>query len=96
MNLSELQDHQPVRYRVGLHGRNSIEWRDWRDGELFLFRRETDLPKSMWRKSRSPRAGDILTIGVRVPSLPEFCGADYQGDGVFNNEDWNLQIKDLT
>lgn len=100
MKLSELQSQQTVKYRTGRDvGGDSIEpgWSEWKQGVLYIHRRDTDLPKKYRRgkvDSDKWKAGYILTLAVPDWGA-EYSQHDYCGKGVFLAEDWYLEIEGL-
>ena len=57
MKISELKNGQIVRYRIGIAGRERIEWDSWKTGPIFVQIRE-----KAYRK---------LKAGVVVIAVPE-------------------------
>lgn len=92
MTTADLQHGQLVRCRLGRHGREAIDWHPWREGRLYLQRR-TVLPRGAHR--RGLKLNDILTLTIEGCSWAEYSQQDYVGGGVFNAEDYNLQIEGL-
>jgi hypothetical protein len=93
MTPEELQNGQAITFRTGLAGRTGVIWGPWRTGVLYLVRRETALK----RKNPQPShlAGAILTLTVLDVHTAEFSQDDYCGEGVFNSEEYYLEIEGL-
>lgn len=91
MNLNSLKDDQLVEYRIGMCGANKIEWKNWQKGNLYLVRRQKDLPN---KQSRNRLAGQIITLTIKDAVCPDFGENDFLSDfGYFSCEDWVLEIK---
>ena len=81
MKISELQDGQVVRSRVGKHGDHAPDWQEWGDHTLYVQRTKT---------------GEICTITLRDINWAEFdprTGDFY--DGLFSAEEYLLEIEGL-
>lgn len=89
----ELQNNQRVKYRIGKHGEHSINWGEWKSGNLYVARRV--LPIKRVKFSFTPNLGDIITLTIRNENCAEFSQQDFNEDGVFNCEEWNLEIEGL-
>lgn len=98
MKLSELKDHQEVRYRLGRDTDGpGPAWGEWKTGNIYLMRRTIELPKALRRRSREPNLGDIISIGIRDAGFAEFSQSDYESEfNTFHCEDYLLQIEGLT
>jgi len=93
--LASLQNNQSVRYRIGRAGRTDVEWEDWKEGPLYVEKRESDMPSLKNRARDTWKAGSILMLIPIGENTAEFGQADYCGNGVFCAEDYYLEIADL-
>jgi hypothetical protein len=97
MKLEEIENNIIVEYRVGRAGPNSVIWEPWTKGPLYVNKRTVDLPIKKRYQGSSDwwKAGSIVTLTPNNSSTADFDQDDYCGDGVFCNEDYYLEIKEL-
>ena len=95
MKLSELENNIVVEYRVGQAGSNAVIWEPWTKGPLYVQKRLQDLPKKSHGSSDFRKAGAVLTLTPIGAGTADFSQENYCGKGVFCNEDYYLEIKEL-
>jgi len=95
MKLSSLQNNQIVKYRIGRAGPTEVIWGKWTIASLYVARRQQDLPAKLRNKCKYWKAGDITTLTTVEDVCAEFNQNDFCDDGIFNAEDWYLEIDGL-
>lgn len=94
MDIGELGNKKLITLRTGRAGRTGVDWQPWRKGRLYVARRVHAL-KRKGKQAKSWKEGAILTLAVVGSNTVEYSEDDYQGNGVFNCEDYYLEIEDL-
>lgn len=96
MKMSELQNGQIVRYRLGKAGETNVTWEPWKDGPIYISRRETELQQRYRRNARGTewQTGAIITLTPLDDSWAEY-GQDDFSQGVFTCEDYYMEIEKL-
>jgi hypothetical protein len=95
MNLSDLNSNNEVRYRTGMAGQNDVDWNQWKQGRLFIERRETDLPGNLRKRCRYWKKGDIVSLTPEGMGWATYTQGDYCDNGVFSAEEYYLEIEGL-
>lgn len=98
MTLADLKSFEKgVRYRTGMAGESDVEWGPWKDGEFFITRRTRDLPTNLRQRCSFWRKGDITAITPigEGADWATYTQGDYQGNGLFVNEGYYLEIEGL-
>jgi hypothetical protein len=93
MTLADLTHGQRVRYRVGRAGETAVTWGPWTTGTLHVQR--SLYPERGRRKPSLPPPGRLAVLTIREDVVAEYVERDYCGQGVFNVEDWYLEIEGL-
>lgn len=95
MHTKDLNDKEQVKFRIGRAGSNDVTWETWREGGLYIVRRGAALKKKSQFQAKSWAAGSILILTTVDVDTAEYSEDDYQGDGIFNCEDYYLEIANL-
>jgi hypothetical protein len=94
--LRKLESGTPVRFRLGLHGRNAPDWEPWQTANLYIAKREKDLP-AKYRKNmgsdKSWQAGAVITLTPEEGVHAEYCERSFDPDScTFSAEEYCLEI----
>lgn len=82
MKISELQNGQVVRARIGMAGRHEVEWQEWKNLPLYI---------------QKNKKGEVVIVALEPPMNwaeynPKY---DYVGNGLFTAEDYYMEIEGL-
>lgn len=94
VTLSNIKSDDTVKYRIGLAGRNDVDWEQWKTTNfIYVLRREQTIRRSIQRKHHV--AGQIVTLTILNEVCPDFSIDDLCEDKdsvIFNVEDYYLQL----
>ena len=95
MKINDLQNGMAVKCRIGRLGREAPKWEEWTTVDLYVQRRQSDLPKCY--RSQCPHywhKDDICLVALQLPGTAEYRPEDFQ-NGIFVCEDYCFEIDGL-
>jgi len=85
-----------AKYRLGRAGLNgNITWKPWKTGKLYVMKTDKDYPKAKKISPDSWRKDSILIVTPEDENTAEFHQRNYEGSGLFCNEDYYMEIAGL-